>query len=372
MNTKKAALAVAGAGVLAGVVGLGVLAIPAGADEPPPVLPQISADQLVESVANAKIPALAGKVSATENLGLPIKLLDGIGSASVWSDGQNRFRATLPGKSSEKTFVEDGGTLWSWDSQKNTVTKFDHGEKAAADKVPGKDLATIGKDVLTQVRKYSDVKVDGTARVAKRPAYELVVTPKPTERTLLREIRVAVDSETRLPLRLQVLANGQADPALKVEFTELNVGAQDAKLFQFTPPQGATVKEATKGDHKPKDPAEARKGFQDLISSLNLKTVGDGWDTTLVAKLPGDLNSVIGKAQEHGQAQGRGPGGFGGGKGFDVTSLLKTFGKETSGPWGTGYVFSTKVATALVTTDGRVAIGAVPEQVLTEAIGQVK
>ncbi|ONI77138.1 hypothetical protein ALI144C_34185 [Actinosynnema sp. ALI-1.44] len=371
MNTKKAVLAVAGTGVLAGVVGLGVLAIPAGADEPPPVLPQISADQLVDSVANAKIPALAGKVSASENLGLPIKLLDGIGSASVWSDGQNRFRATLPGKSSEKTFVEDGGTLWTWDSQKNTVTKFAHGDKAVEPgKLAGKDPATIGKEALTWVRQYSDVKVDGTARVAKRPAYELVVTPKPTERTLLREIRVAVDSETRLPLRLQVLANGQSDPALKLEFTELNVGPQDAKLFQFTPPQGATVKEATKGDHQPKDPAEARKGFQDMISGLNLKTVGDGWDTTLVAKLPGDLNSLAGKAQEHANGQG----GFGGGRGkdFDVTSLLKSFGKEVSGPWGTGYVFSTKVATALVTTDGRVAVGAVPEQVLTEAIGQVK
>nr|WP_042190036.1 sigma-E factor regulatory protein RseB domain-containing protein [Kibdelosporangium sp. MJ126-NF4]CEL19054.1 hypothetical protein [Kibdelosporangium sp. MJ126-NF4]CTQ95144.1 hypothetical protein [Kibdelosporangium sp. MJ126-NF4] len=365
MNTKRAALAVAGTGVLAGVIGLGVLAVPAGANEPPPELPQISADQLVESVANAKIPALAGKVSATENLGLPIKLLDGIGSASVWSDGQHRFRATLPGKSSEKTFVEDGSTFWSWDSQKNTVTKFEHGDKATPEKLAGKDPAALGKDVLNLVRQYSDVKVDGTARVATRPAYELVVTPKPTERTLLREIRVAVDSETRLPLRLQVLANGQAEPALKVEFTELNVGPQDAKLFQFAPPQGATVQDKTKADHPQKDSAEGRKGFQDLIGSLNLQTVGDGWDTTLVAKLPGDLNSLAGKVQGD-KAPGMGRGNF------DVTSLLKSFGKETSGPWGTGYVFSTKVATALVTTDGRVAIGAVPEQVLTEAIGQVK
>jgi outer membrane lipoprotein-sorting protein len=363
MNTKRTALAVAGAGVLAGVIGLGVLAMPAGADEPPPVLPQISADQLVESVATAKIPALAGKVTASENLGLPIKLLpEGTGSASVWSDGQNRYRATLPGRTSEKTFVEDGGTLWSWDSQKNTVSKFTHGDAVTKEKVAGSDPATLGKDLLNLVRQYSDVKVDGTARVATRPAYELVVTPKPTERTLLREIRVAVDSETRLPLRLQVLANGQSEPALKVEFSELTVGAQNADLFKFTPPQGATVKERKEGDNA-KSEADMRKGMGDFLSNVNLQTIGEGWDTVLAAKLPGDLNGLLGQVQ--GQGNGRG-------KGFDANALLKSFAKEVSGTWGTGYVFSTKVGTALVTTDGRVAVGAVPEQVLTEALGQVK
>jgi outer membrane lipoprotein-sorting protein len=363
MNTKRTALTVAGAGVLAGVIGLGVLAMPAGADEPPPVLPQISADQLVESVATAKIPALAGKVSASENLGLPMKLLpEGTGSASVWSDGQNRYRATLPGRTSEKTFVEDGGTLWSWDSQKNTVSKFTHGDAVTKEKVAGSDPAALGKDLLNLVRQYSDVKVDGTARVATRPAYELVVTPKPTERTLLREIRVAVDSETRLPLRVQVLANGQSEPALKVEFSELTVGPQNADLFKFTPPQGATVTERKEGDNA-KSEADIRKGMGDFLGNLNLQTIGDGWDTVLAAKLPGDLNGLLGQVQ--GQGNGRG-------KGFDANALLKSFAKEVSGSWGTGYVFSTKVGTALVTTDGRVAVGAVPEQVLTEALGQVK
>ncbi|MBP2320800.1 outer membrane lipoprotein-sorting protein [Kibdelosporangium banguiense] len=365
MNTKRTALAVAGAGVLAGVIGLGVLAMPAGADEPPPVLPQISADQLVESVATAKVPALAGKVTASENLGLPMKLLpEGTGSASVWSDGQNRYRATLPSRTSEKTFVEDGGTLWSWDSQSNTVSKFVHGDAVTKEKLAGSDPATLGKDLLNLVRQYSDVKVDGTARVATRPAYELVVTPKPTERTLLREIRVAVDSETRLPLRLQVLANGQSEPAVKVEFTELTVGPQNADLFKFTPPQGATVKERKEGDSSDKGArgdADMRKGMGNLLSNLKLQTIGEGWDTVLGAKLPGDLNGMLGQMQGNGR-----------GKGFDANALLKSFAKEVSGSWGSGYVFSTKVGTALVTTDGRVAVGAVPEQVLTEAIGQVK
>ncbi|TCO58556.1 LolA family protein [Actinocrispum wychmicini] len=358
MNTKKTVLTVAGAGVLAGVIGLGALAMPAGANEPPPSLSKISADELVQSVATAKIPALSGKVQASENLGLPIKLLqDGLGSASVYADGQGHYRATLPSKASEKTYIYDGTTFWSWDSAKNTVTKSTPNQ--TPDKLPnGEDPATFGKDLLSLVRQYSDVKVDGTARVASRPAYELVVTPKPTERTLLRELRLAVDSETRLPLRAEVLANGQSDPALKVEFSEFKVGAQDPNLFKFTPPQGATVKEHSDADKPSK--ADMNKGIGDLLTSLHAQTVGDGWDTTLVAKLPGDLSGMLGKA------------GDGRGKGFDMTALLKQFGKQVSGPYGTGYLFTTKVATALVTDDGRVAVGAVPEQVLVEALGQVK
>jgi len=362
MNTKKTVLTVAGAGVLAGVIGLGVLAMPAGANEPPPALPQITADELVQSVANAKIPALTGKVSVTENLGLPMKLLPAGTGATVYADGQGHFRATLPGKTSEKTYVFDGTTFFSWDSANKTVTESKPGNPV--DKLPaGVDPATAGKDLLNLVRQFSDVKVDGTARVAGRPAYELVVTPKPTERTLLRELRLAVDSETRLPLRAEVLANGQSDPAASVQFSELTVGPQDASLFTFTPPAGATVKEHADTDKKP-DAAEMRKGLSGLLDTLKAQTVGDGWDTTLVAKLPGDLNGLLGKATEgRGKAQGQG---------MDVGALLKQFGKRVTYPNATGYVFSTKVATALVTDDGRVAVGAVPEQVLVEALGQVK
>ena len=43
--------------------------------------------------------------------------------------------------------------------------------------------------------------------------------------------------------------------------------------------------------------------------------------------------------------------------------------KPVSGPFGTGHVITTKVGTALLTDDGRFAAGAVPEQVLIEALG---
>jgi hypothetical protein len=50
--------------------------------------------------------------------------------------------------------------------------------------------------------------------------------------------------------------------------------------------------------------------------------------------------------------------------------MVKRIGKPVSGPWGNGWVVQTAVGTVLVTSDGRVAAGAVPQQVLVEALSK--
>jgi outer membrane lipoprotein-sorting protein len=353
MNSKKTALSFAAVGTAAGVAGLVLLASPAGAGEAPPALPPISADQLVESVLNTEVPALGGSVEMQNNLGLPIPGLPGSmgggDSIRVYADGEGRGRISAPSRSgSETTVIDDGKTVWVWDSREKTVTKVPHG---TGHKTPleGKfaDPATSARDLVDAMQKDSAVEVDGTARVAGRPVYQLVLAPKPTERTLLREVRVSVDSETRVPLQLEVLANGQADPALKVGFTEFDAAPQDASLFSFTPPDGAKVTE--------EKPDEKMRGTSpdELFSQLDLKTVGEGWDTVLTGNLPDGVLEL--------------PGGD---NGDDAMALLRGFGKEVHGDFGTGWVISAKVGTALITEDGRVAIGAVPQQVLTEALGK--
>jgi len=354
MNSKKTALAVAAAGTIAGVAGLVVLASPAGAGEAPPALPPTSADRLVESVLSAEVPALGGSVEMENNLGLPIPGLPGsMGGGDqirVYTDGEGRGRISVPGRGGETTVVDDGKTVWVWNSQDKTVEKMPHG--AGDDKktpIEGRfaDPAAAARDFVDAMEEDSTVEVDGTARVAGRPVYQLVLAPKPTERTLLREVRVSVDSQTRVPLQLEVLANGQSDPALKVGFTEFESGPQDANLFRFTPPEGATVTER-KADEKVHGESP-----DELFEELDLKTVGKGWDTVLTGTLPDGALTMPGGGGEEGAFE-----------------LLSRFGKEVHGEVGTGWVISGKVGTALITEDGRVAIGAVPQQVLTEALGK--
>ncbi|MBC6451158.1 LolA family protein [Actinokineospora xionganensis] len=359
MDRKRTALTVAAAGTATGVVGLILLATPAGAGEQPPALPEISPEALVESVIKTeKIPAMSGAVEFTSDLGIPVPGLPQAGSggeaAHVYTDGEGRARVSISQGGSERTIVHDGTTTWMWNSADRSVQKMvsgEHEKKTAEHKLA--DPATAAREFIGLMGKDSTITVDGTARVADRPVYQLVLTPKPTERTLLREVRVAVDSETRLPLRLEVLANGQAEPALRIGFTDFETGAQDASLFTYTPPAGAKVTESKPGDHKPSE-AELKEK-QNLFESIDGKTVGEGWDTVLVGKVPAELLTGEVKSGERGTT--------------DPSRLLKQFGKEVSGPFGTGYVISSKVGTLLVTADGRAALGAVPQQVLVDALG---
>lgn len=356
MNRRKTALGAAAAGTAAGVVGLVLLATPAGAGGAPPALPPVTADALVQSVLTAKVPAMSGSVKIDESLGLPIPVLPsgsaGGDAARVYSDGQGKGRIALSSQMSETTIVADGTDVWIWESGNRSVRKASGEHKP--EQVPEElaDPSSAAKQLVGAMREDSTVTVDGTERVAGRPVYKLVLTPNASEKTLLREVRVAIDSELRVPLQLEVLANGQSTPALKIGFTEFEPGAQNPSLFQFTVPPGATVTEEKPGDHL--NP----KAAQDLLTQLDPKIVGRGWDTVLVGKIPADVLST--------------PQGEGKGDRPDAMSLLRQFAKQVSGPYGTGWVISTKVGTALITADGRAALGAVPEQVLVDALGQVK
>ncbi|MDQ0379265.1 DUF2092 domain-containing protein [Amycolatopsis thermophila] len=351
MQPKTKAITAAVTGSALGVAGLAWLAMPATAGEAPQ-LPPVSAEELVQSVLSTKTPALEGTVAVQNNLGLPVSSLpDGtslnIDSARVVNDGAGDSRLSIEQGASERTVVRNGATVWSYSSKDNTATKVTVPAGALPEQ-PGQvqlsDPATAATQLLAKVRESSTVSVMGTARVADRAAYELVLTPKPTERTLLREVRVAVDAEKRVPLRLAVMTYGTADPAFQVAFSDIAFAPQPASEFQFTPPQGAKVTEEQPPAREPGHDATADQ----------VKTVGDGWDTVITGTIPaGALQPQQG----------------GHGRDVDPKALLARFGKPVSGAFGTGHVITTKVVTALVTDDGRFAVGAVPEQVLTEALG---
>jgi outer membrane lipoprotein-sorting protein len=362
MINRKVTLAAAAAGVVTGAAGLSLLAMPAGAGQPPS-LPSVSAESLVEQVLTAKPAAFGGTVEVDNKLGLPAiseipQLADGKHSARIWTDGNGKLRLALPNGQSEQTIVDDGNTTWSWNSQNNEVTKSEHKadqpnkptDQPNSQEQKAIDPATAAKEIVTKTKEFSEITVDGTARVANRAAYELVLTPKPSEKTLVREVRIAVDSELKMPLRVAVLTNGAAEPAGTVGFTSINVGQQDPKLFEFTPPANAkvTTPEAKEAQSRDKMP---ELGIEQALHGKDPQIFGTGWDTVVGARIPADAMTQV-----PAEAQG----------------LVDRFTKKVSGSWGSGQLFNTKVATILISDDGRVVAGAVPEQVLFDTIGQVK
>jgi outer membrane lipoprotein-sorting protein len=346
MNRRKATLGAAVAGVVAGAVALGFIAAPAGAD-PSPTLPKTTPDALVQSILTAQTPAMSGTVELDNNLGLPAvpgipQAAEGTSQVRVWTDGHDRSRIALPTRASEQTVIDNGKTVYVWDSTKRTVVerslKTDEQRAAEHAKQQGLDPATAAKDLVTAVRATSTVTVDGTNTVANRPAYDLVLTPKPDQRTLLREVRISVDAQTRLPLRLTVLADNTDSPALQIGFTSVQFGAQNPSLFQFTVPAGATV---VKGDQHDQKAARMAAGSEPTF-------LGKGWDTVAMVKVPTGANTN------------------------EALGMVKQFGKAVHGSFGSGWVIGTDIGNALVTSDGRIAVGFVPQQVLISALDSGK
>ncbi|MFC5993932.1 outer membrane lipoprotein carrier protein LolA [Pseudonocardia hispaniensis] len=323
----------------AGAVGVGLLVAPAGAGAAPQ-LPPVTAEELISSMLTAEPGPFNGTVQLDNRLGLPAlpqlpQAANGISTARVWVAGDRKARVSLPTAQDERTVVADGTTVWSWNSADRTVTKA---PEPSTSKHAPTDPTAAATAVVGHLRATSTVDVDGTAEVAGRPAYELVLAPLPTERTLLREVRVAVDAEKRVPLELTVLTTGSPDPAVRLGFTDLTFGPQEPSLFTFTPPPGATVREAPGATAReaPAHPEGTGPGAAEPT------VVGDGWDTVVIAAVPTG----------------------------DRTSELAALGKPVSGPWGSGHEFTTAVGTAILTDDGRIAAGAVPGQVLTEALAK--
>lgn len=373
MKPRTKGIVAAVTGTALGVAGLAIVALPAGADDAPS-LPDITAAELVSSALQADPPAFAGTVAVQNDLGLPslpgMELAD-FESAAVYHDGGERARVAVQDGNGEYTIVKGEKDVWAYDSAKNTATRMaipseaeqekavEKGRKHAKDLPELSDPSTAATEIIKKLSETSTISVDGTATVADRPAYELVLTPKPSERTVLREVKVAIDSETRLPLRFEVMTNGSPEPIFSLGFDEFTVGAQPERLFEFTAPKGAKISDVTEADK-----AEQRKQAEEFTKEHGkaaeqfgegLDIVGEGWDVVVTGAVPKELLAGSDKASE---------------QDFDAKGLLEQFGKRVSGEYGKGYVITTKAGSGLITDDGRFAAGAVPVQVLEEALAK--
>ncbi|WP_143590646.1 LolA family protein [Thermoactinospora rubra] len=348
-----AAVAVIGAAVAAGPV---IAAV--GAD---PVLPERTASRLLADAAAAARrsdgpPPMSGTVTKTASLGLPqlpggpespAALLSGAHEAKVWYGSHDRLRVALPGEMSEKNLIVNGEQAWLWDSSSNTATKIKMpaGEGQPVTPQPT-DLTPqqAGERLLAEADRHSTVSVTNTDRVAGRPVYQLVLTPKDPA-TLVREVRLAVDGETYVPLRVQVYAKGSAEPAFELGFTEIAFEPPAEENFTFTPPQGVKVEEKDLGSLRPDERSHEGHKQEDPP----VKTVGDGWGT--IAVLPFDRASAA-------EGEGR-----------QVLDSVLAGATPVSGSWGSGRIVKSKLLTALLTDDGRLLVGAVTPDRLIEAAG---
>jgi len=356
-----------------------------------PTLPPLSPEALLAKAQTAKassLPGLSGTVELSANLGIPslsefsgavgsgqgfnpVDFLSGAHSADVWLSKAG-FKATYSDSSTtEDDVITNGKDLWTWQSQGTKVTHVvlsgDHGAAAKAPASSGasspeasspvKTPDQIAQSLLSSIDPSTAVSVQSPVYVANhRAAYQLVLAPKASAASTVDHVTVAVDAATGLPVRVQIFARGQKAVALEFGFSKLNIGAQNPKLFTFTPPPGATVttpgtKSATPATATPRIRhrvfGAGRGGVARIAPAVPVGTtkvgkptvVGKHWMTVYVyhgVQLSGQYDRALSQA---------------------ATQL----------PNNGGRLFSTALVNVLLLNNGNVAVGAVNLSVLQAA-----
>jgi outer membrane lipoprotein-sorting protein len=363
-----------------------------------PRLPARSAGQLLAALTgdtrltgDTGGPALSGTITETASLGLPAlpsglpaelsgggtSLLAGSHTVQVWYAGPDHFRLALPQSMSEDDLVRNGASMWLWNSAANTVTHLTVPASGPAPAVPAVPLTPqqAARQALAEAGPATIVRVDPAVTVAGQAAYQLVLAPR-SSRSLIGQVRIAIDSQHRVPLRVQVFARGAATPAAQVGFTAVSFSRPAAADYAFTPPAGARVTQ----QHMVAQQHTVTQQRTGAASAGTVRVIGTGWLT--VASLPeSSLAELSGGAsggdllpfRHSASAEAPGsaaPGGHGAAPAGSLPGELLNSAPRVSGSWGSGRLIRTSLLSILVTSSGRVLIGAVTPSVLYQAATQ--
>jgi outer membrane lipoprotein-sorting protein len=330
-----------------------------------PALPSRTPAQLLAAVAAGQGPALSGTVVETASLGLPslpgngdpasiASLLTGSHTMKVWYASPEHYRLALPGSLSETDVVRDGRTVWLWQSTADAVTEISVPAHSAAAPTPATPALTpqqAAKQVLAAVGPTTTVSVDSNVTVAGQPAYELVLAPKDA-RSLIGQVRIAVDGHNAVPLRVQVFTRGASSPAISVGYTSVSFAAPAPADVSFSPPPGAKVTKVNPG----------QSGMASPGTTPAVAAIGSGWLT--VVELPS--SALLSGTPASGPVSANETAG-------DSAAALQALigsAKFVHGSWGTGRLLRTSLVSVLMTTGGTTFVGAVEPSVLYAAASQ--
>jgi hypothetical protein len=398
--------------------------------QPSPALPSRTAAQLVADVAAAPGPVpLTGTYTETANLGLPslpggsdplsgLALLAGTHTFMIWSGDAQELRIAEPVQLGEADVRRFGNQIWLWDSRTQHATNIilpatitpAGGQPGPAPSgfSPGRMPLTpqqLGRRILAAIGPTTVVSVQDNVTVAGQPAYQLALAPKDS-RSLIGQVKIAIDARHYLPLRVQVFARGASGPAVQSGYTAVSFGAPAASNFTFTPPPGAKVKTINVPARPPHPhfrghpasppgpggaiivdpatgqartgPAAGRRGGPSVL--------GTGWlavlavppsaaATTAQTPVPvyDDGGHVVAYASPEVTAPTATPFSAAGPAGDPAVlrALLKAA-TPVHGPWGSGRLLRSSLLSVLFTSQGTVLAGAVTPAVLYADAAAVK
>jgi outer membrane lipoprotein-sorting protein len=326
-------------------------------------LPPRTAEQLLVDVQEARVDGLSGVVIQQANLGIPeipgaggsdsselSSLISGSHTLRVRYSEPDKARLAVLGTYGETDVISNGKDLWVWSSRdQKAVHRTITPGRTEIDRRPGEMPRTpqeAAKQVLEALEPTTTVTTDSAVTVADRPAYELVLDPN-DDATLISQIRLAIDGDTKMPLRVQIYGAGDK-LVFEVGYESVSFTRPEDREFEFNAPPGTKVTEGeTIGPRTPNKKAREQVREEASQTHDQVKIVGSGWSAVAVSKVSGDPDTSGSPELE----------GF-------LSQL-----KRVSGDWGSGRLLAGTAFSAVLTDDGRMAFGAVKPEKLYEALG---
>ncbi len=171
----------------------------------------------------------------------------------VWSSPDGlRVAHLLPAR--EQDLVINRDEAWWWDSAELRAVHLDLGAfrkeagvppaGAASASAASVDPVALAGALIRGVSPCASVSVQGTDRVAGRDTYVLALIPL-SAGSLVGSVRLSIDAETRLPLRVEVRSTAGDDAPIAAGFTSVSFEPIDPAMFAFDPPAGADVSDVS-------------------------------------------------------------------------------------------------------------------------------
>jgi outer membrane lipoprotein-sorting protein len=334
------------------VAGTGLVAATASAEK---MLPTRTPQELLVDLQQAKTDGLSGTVVERADLGIPAipgpngqdnaeltSLVSGTHTLRVRYSAPDKARLAVLGTYSEYDIIKNGKDVWTWSSKDNaathrTVTAEPESTPSATPPTPEE----AANRVLKALEPTTTVTSDSSVEVAGRPAYELVLDPNDSN-TLIDQVRIAIDGDTKLPLRIQVFGTDNKI-VFEVAYTSVDFTRPDDSEFVFNPPPGAKVTEV-----QPSATPNAQDRKQAEKAREATKIIGTGWTAVRITKIDKLTNS-------------------------QTDQQLKAFLDKlqpVNGSWGSGRLLAGTAFSTVWTDDGRLAIGAVRPDVIYQALSR--
>jgi len=370
------------------VIAVGAIAVPLQANAID--LPDLSPQQVMVLMQGADVTEFSGTIVKSSNLGLPtlefssmmsedsiaqmeekmpaemadfvpaviesntltqaIELISGSHTIRVYVSGQDKLRAQILDPMSQRDLIVNGNEFWVYDAKMATALtgtvdiEADPAKQAEAEQKVldyadsiALDLSSpeaIADYLVSMVDETSQIQVGKDHSVAGRSAYQLIISPD-SPNSLVASAAVSVDSETGMPLKVEIFSTAQVEAAMTVGFESISFGSVDQGLFSFTPPAGTSV-ETFDADElmATLDGYEKPEGYvSDYEVPAEPEVLGSDWDSVVhLAALPADIPQDL-----------------------MATELFADMLTEVPG----GKVFSTPLVNVLLTDSGEVYMGAV-------------